>query len=107
MKRSSANRLYLKKNLYTLHMGLGKDLRKHLDDFNKVMLDLLGIGVNIEEEDQAIILLSSRPKVYDHFVDTMLYGKETLKMSEVKVTLNSRKLQRKQTQGKNIKQVSW
>ena len=58
MKRYLVNQLYLEKKLYTLHMEDGKDIRKHLDDFNKVMLDLTNIGVKIEEEDQYIILLS-------------------------------------------------
>ena len=95
MKKSLANRLYLKKKLYTLQMEDTKDLRKHLDEFNKIMLNLNSISVKIEEEDQAIILLSSLPKIYEHFVDTMLYGKQTLTMVEDKATLNSKELQRK------------
>ena len=83
MKRSSTNRLYLKKQLYTLHMDGGKDFKKHLDDFNGIMLDLI-------KGDQEIILLSSLPKPYEHFVDTLLYGKQILTMLEVKVALNSK-----------------
>ena len=92
MKRSPANRLYLKKRLYSLHVDETKELRKHIDEFNKVILDLKNIDVKIEEEDQAILLLSSLPKVYEHFVDTLLYGKQTLTMSEVKASLNSKEL---------------
>lgn len=95
MKKSLANRLYLKKRLYQLTMEEGKELRKHLDDFNKLILELNGVGVVLEEEDQAIILLSSLPKSYEHFVDTLLYGKHTLTMEEVKSTLNSKDTQRK------------
>ena len=95
MKKSLANRLYLKKKLYTLQMDDTKEMRKHLDDFNKIILDLNGIGVKIEEEDQTILLLSSLPKEYEHFVDTMLYGKQTLTMTEVKAALNSKELQRR------------
>lgn len=62
------------------------------------MLDLNSVGVKIEEEDQTIILLSSLPKVYKHFVDTMLYGKETLTMAQVKSALNTKELQRKADQ---------
>ena len=95
MKKYLANKLYLKKQLYTLKMDDNKELRKHLDAFNKIVLDLDNIGVNIEEEDQAIILLSSLPKQYEHFVDTILYGKDTLTMSEVRAALNSKEIQKK------------
>ena len=95
MKKSLANKLYLKKKLYTLRMEESRELRKDLDDFNKIILDLNNLGVKIDEEDQAIILLSSLPKIYEHFVDTILYGKDTLTMSEVKAALNSKEIQKK------------
>lgn len=36
--------MYLKKKLYTFNMDENKVMRKHLDDFNKIILDLAGIG---------------------------------------------------------------
>lgn len=75
-------------------MEEGRDLREHFDDFNRLKLNLTNIGVQTEEEDQSIILLSSLPKTYEPFVDTMLYGKQTLTMSKVKAALNSKELQR-------------
>ena len=47
LKKSLANKLYLKKKLYTLKMEDSKDLRKHLDEFNRIVLDLSNIGVKI------------------------------------------------------------
>lgn len=52
-----------------MQMKKDKDMRKHLYDFNKVMLDQMNIRITIEEEDQGIILLSSLSKSYEHFVD--------------------------------------
>ena len=63
MKRSLENRLYLKKKYYTLQVEEGKDTMTHLDEFNKIMLNLNSIGVKIEEEDHVIILLSLLPKL--------------------------------------------
>ena len=93
MKKFMANKLYLKKRLYALLMEDNKPLKIHLDDFNRIILDLKNINIKIDDEDQAIILLSSLPKRFQHFVDTMLYGKTTLSMDEVKVALNSKENQ--------------
>uniref|UniRef100_A0A803QJK4 Retrovirus-related Pol polyprotein from transposon TNT 1-94 n=1 Tax=Cannabis sativa TaxID=3483 RepID=A0A803QJK4_CANSA len=78
LKKSLANKLHLKKKLYTMRMDETKDLKKHLDEFNKIILDLSNICVKIEDEDQGILLLSRLPKSSEHFVDTTLYGKEYL-----------------------------
>lgn len=81
--------------MYTLSMDEGKEMGKHYDDFNKIILNLNVVGVKIEDKDQAVILISSLPKVYEHFVDTILHGKQSLFMSRVKNALNSKDLQRK------------
>ncbi|PKU80142.1 Retrovirus-related Pol polyprotein from transposon TNT 1-94 [Dendrobium catenatum] len=76
-------------------MEENQELRKHLDDFNKLILDLRNVDVKIDEEDQGIILLSSLPKTYENIVDTMLYGKQSLTLTEVKSVLMSKEVQRK------------
>uniref|UniRef100_A0A803Q7N1 CCHC-type domain-containing protein n=1 Tax=Cannabis sativa TaxID=3483 RepID=A0A803Q7N1_CANSA len=68
----------------------------HFDDYNKIILDLCNIGVKIDDEDQEIMLLSSLPKAYEHFVETILYGKDSLTMTEVKAALSSKEIQRKE-----------
>ncbi|PKU66461.1 Retrovirus-related Pol polyprotein from transposon TNT 1-94 [Dendrobium catenatum] len=95
LKISLANRLYLKKDLYTLHMEEGKYLKKYIDEFNKFILDLKNVDVRIEEENQGVILLSSLLKSYENIKDTLLYGKQTLTMIEVKSILVSKQLQRR------------
>ena len=53
-------------------MATKRSVEDHMDDFNK--LDLESIEVKIEDEDQALILLSSLPDtyIYGNFVDTLL-----------------------------------
>ncbi|GJZ26675.1 retrovirus-related pol polyprotein from transposon TNT 1-94 [Tanacetum coccineum] len=45
MTKSLANKLYLKKKLYTISMHAGRKISEHIDEFNKIILDL----ANIEE----------------------------------------------------------
>uniref|UniRef100_A0A803PAJ2 Retrovirus-related Pol polyprotein from transposon TNT 1-94 n=1 Tax=Cannabis sativa TaxID=3483 RepID=A0A803PAJ2_CANSA len=65
-KKSLVNKLYLKKKMYTLKMDDTKNLRNHLNEFNRIILDLRNIGVKIEDDDQGILLLSSLPICYEH-----------------------------------------
>nr|GEX34471.1 retrovirus-related Pol polyprotein from transposon TNT 1-94 [Tanacetum cinerariifolium] len=43
-----------------------------LDEFNKIVLDLSNIEVKFKDEDLALLLLTSLPASYEHFVDTLL-----------------------------------
>ncbi|GJZ77951.1 receptor-like protein kinase HERK 1, partial [Tanacetum coccineum] len=43
MTKSLANKLYLKKKLYTFYMPAGRKISEHIDEFNKIVLDLANI----------------------------------------------------------------
>ncbi|GKB94046.1 hypothetical protein Tco_0980183 [Tanacetum coccineum] len=43
MTKSLANKLYLKKKLYTFCMPVGGKISEHIDEFNKIVLDLANI----------------------------------------------------------------
>ncbi|GKA70703.1 hypothetical protein Tco_0776842 [Tanacetum coccineum] len=92
MTKSLANRLYLKKKLYMYYMSPNTKLGDHIDEFNKLILDLANIDIEIEDEDQVLMLLTSLPSSYENFMDTLLYGRESLTMEDVLVTLNSKEL---------------
>ncbi|GKB65916.1 retrovirus-related pol polyprotein from transposon TNT 1-94 [Tanacetum coccineum] len=98
MIKSLENILYLKKKLYTYYMSPGTKLGYHIDEFNKLILDLVNIDIEIEDEDQALMLLTSLPPSCENFVETLLYGWESLTMENVLATLNSREL-KKRTEG--------
>ncbi|GJT74021.1 retrovirus-related pol polyprotein from transposon TNT 1-94 [Tanacetum coccineum] len=59
MTKSLANKLYLKKKLFTFYMDSSKKLPEHIDEFNKLIGDLANIDVDIDDEDQALMLLTS------------------------------------------------
>ncbi|GKB35942.1 zinc finger, CCHC-type containing protein [Tanacetum coccineum] len=94
MAKSVANHLYLKKKLYTFHMYPGKSQSEHINEFHKLVGDLAAIDTAISDEDQAFLLLTSLPSSYDNFVETLLYGRDTLKLEDVLATLNSKELQK-------------
>ncbi|GJT34550.1 retrotransposon protein, putative, ty1-copia subclass, partial [Tanacetum coccineum] len=69
MTKSLANKLYLKKKLYTFYMPVGRKISDHIDEFNKIVLDL----ANIE----------------------LLYGREALTLEDVMATLNSKEIKKR------------
>ncbi|GJW00346.1 retrovirus-related pol polyprotein from transposon TNT 1-94 [Tanacetum coccineum] len=86
------------KKLYTYYMSPCTKLGDHIDEFNKLILDLANIDIKIEDEDQALMLLTSLSSSYENFVNTLLYGRESLTMEDVLATLNLREL-KKRTKG--------
>nr|GEW85214.1 hypothetical protein [Tanacetum cinerariifolium] len=71
------------------------NVKDHLDTFNRIILDLQRFGVKVDNEDQALILLCSLLGSYENFVDTMLYGRTTISVNDVKDALISKELNRK------------
>jgi len=59
MTKSLSNKLYLKKQLYELRMKEVTMMLENLNFFNTVVNELLDVDVKIDEEDKALILLSS------------------------------------------------
>ena|SRR5436190_21948724 len=51
--------------------------------------------VKIEDEDKALILLSSLPYEYEHLVTTLLYGKDTIELEDVTATLLSDEIRKR------------
>ncbi|GKD91120.1 hypothetical protein Tco_1366627 [Tanacetum coccineum] len=95
MTKSLANRLYLKKKLYTYYMSPGTKLGDHIDEFNKLILDLANIDIEIEDKDETLMLLTLLLSSYENFMDTLLYERESLTMEDVLATLNSMELKKR------------
>ena len=58
MMKSLSNKLYLKKQLYGLHMKEETVVLEHQNFFNKVIIELLVVDVKIDEKDKTILFSS-------------------------------------------------
>ena len=96
MTKSLANRLYIKKRMFSLKMAEGSSLNEHIDEFNKVCDTLETIDEGLNDEGKALLLVRSLPPLYSNFVDALMYGRQSLSLDKVKATLNTRGLQEKQ-----------
>jgi len=47
-------------------MKEGTPILQHINNFNRILSDLLALEINLEEEDKVLILLSSLPSSYEH-----------------------------------------
>lgn len=55
-----------------------------MDEFNKLILNLENVNIVLEDEDKALIMLSSLLDSYEYFVDTLLYRRQKLTLKDVK-----------------------
>ncbi|XXG80321.1 hypothetical protein AAC387_Pa09g1227 [Persea americana] len=83
MSKLLTNNLFLKKQLYSLKMMEGSWLLEHLNEFNRIVTQLLSIDVKNEGQDKALLFFSSLPPLYEHMVITLMYEKYTLEIDEV------------------------
>jgi len=78
----------LEEKLYELRIKERIAVLEYLNFFNKISSELLAVDVKIDEEDKALIFLSSLLESYDHIIISILYGNETLILENVTITLN-------------------
>lgn len=58
-------------------------LQDHIDEFNKLYLDLENINVKYDDEDRALVLLHLLPQSYEHFVDILQHRRDKLSLEDV------------------------
>ena len=74
MVKSLTNRIFLKRQLYSLCMKEGMKIDDHLDTFNPLLVQLTSMGVKFESEDKAITLLCYFPESWDQFVTSISFS---------------------------------
>src|ERR1044072_739990 len=68
-------------------MQEGGDLVNHLTVFNNALAKLTRLGIKVDDDVKAVILLCSLPPSYAHLVTTLTYGKYTVKLDDISSTL--------------------
>src|SRR5436190_21808425 len=85
-----------------MRMEEGSAVKRHLDAFNSIIMDLGNVDIKVDSEDQALILLCSLPRSYDAFVDMLLYGKDSISLEDVSSALKSRELKKSFSELQNV-----
>ena len=75
-------------------------MNEHITLFNQLVADLLNLDVRFEDEDLALMLLSSLLDEFEYLETTLLHGKENVSLDAVSSALYSHEL-RKQEKLKN------
>ncbi|CAB4273488.1 unnamed protein product [Prunus armeniaca] len=95
MAKGLTNKLYMTKQLYTLKMEEGGNLMDHINVFSGCIDQLRKVDVKLEEEDKALLLLTSLPDSYENLVTTLFSSKDTMSLEQVQVSLVSHDTQKK------------
>ncbi|KAL4291216.1 hypothetical protein GQ457_14G001800 [Hibiscus cannabinus] len=95
LKKSTQNRLYMKKRLFRFDYQPGTSMNEHIIAFNELVADLLGMDEAFKDEDLALMLLTSLPDEFEHLETTLLHGKDEVTLKEVISALYSYELRKK------------
>jgi hypothetical protein len=74
MTKSLTNKIFLKRQLYSLRMKEGTKIVDHLNVFNTLICQLSSMEVKYEDEDKEVTLLCSFPESWDHLVTSMWFS---------------------------------
>lgn len=69
-------------------------VKNHLDNFNQIILDLQGVEITNDDDDQTIILCPL-PNSYENIVDTILYERDSISISDVNDVIQSKELKKR------------
>ena len=87
MTKSLTGKLHLKQKFIMLRMSEGASIKGHIEEFNSIVTDVENVDIKIDDYDQAVQLLFALPPSYKHFRETLLYGRESITLKDVKSRL--------------------
>jgi len=78
LTKSIKSQLLLKRRLYCFKLKQ-LSIAEHMNNYTKLLSDLINVNMDIEWEDKALILFNSLPdEEYETFVFTLINGKKSL-----------------------------
>ena len=75
MKMSLTNKIFLKRQLYSLRMKECTQISDHLNAFNTLICQLNNIEVKFKDEENEVMLLCSLHESWDHLVTTVWFNR--------------------------------
>ena len=82
-KKTWANKLELRRRLYSLRLKEGDSVQEHIRKMTEVFEELAVVGDPLKEEDQVVYLLASLPESYDMLVTALEANAEVPHMEVV------------------------
>jgi len=69
-------------------MKRGLSINEHMNNYTKLLTELVNVNVKIDEEDKAVILLNSLPdEEYETFILTLINSRQTFNCSKMSAAL--------------------
>ena len=88
LTKSIESCLQLKRRLYRFQMKRELSINEHMNNYTKLLINLVNMDVKINEEDKAVILVNSlSDEEYETFIVTLINGRQILNYSEVSAAL--------------------
>ena len=67
-KSLAMNMVYLMRRLFNLQMSEGESVADHINEYNMIVSQLSQVEINIEDEIETLILMSTLPESWDTVV---------------------------------------
>lgn len=75
MTKIPKNILYLKQKLYTLKMEIVTSIEDHMDEPNRLILDIENIEIKLDDEQHTLLLIKSLTSTCEVLSYTNFYNK--------------------------------
>ncbi|KAF5762583.1 putative RNA-directed DNA polymerase [Helianthus annuus] len=100
-KPSAGNRVFLMRKLFNMRMNEGSSVADHINEVNSILSRLATVGMKLDDDTQAVVLLSSLPDSWSGFVTTVTEtaGTGNLKFDRVRDSVLGEDVRQRNTSG--------